>query len=70
MLLKMALFHYFLCLSNIPLCICTTFSLSIFLSVQTHFVEQCDLGDLELGVLSETGNPTQESMIKLATTKG
>ena len=33
MLLQMALFHSFLWLGNIPLCICTTSSFSIFLSM-------------------------------------
>ena len=37
MLLQMALFHPFLRLSYIPLCICTTSSLSISLSMDLAF---------------------------------
>ena len=36
MLLPMALFHSFLWLSNIPLCVCTTASLPIHLDVDGH----------------------------------
>ena len=38
MLLQIALFHSFLCLNNIPLCTCTTSSLSIPLLLDTWVV--------------------------------